>query len=235
MAVRYREFLGAVSETTGLDTDEARAVAGAALSVLARQLSRADRRRLLDALPANLSDGLPPPGGPAHPDRVAFVQGVSRLSGRPAEEAWLLTHAVFAALAGQEPELVRGLDLPADLGELFSQPYPGGGLTGPRGHQAPLTAEEVQAELRELPYWSGDTSALVRTVELPEDNLDRVLERILLLHRRFGRGPEVRRVGGAADLVVNTAAVGAVTALDIELAHEVDRAIEQAGAGIASG
>lgn len=235
MAVRYREFLGAVSRMTGLDTDEARAVAGAALSTLGHQLTRADRRHLLDALPAELRDGLPVPPEAAHPDPVSFVQAVGHLSRRPVEEAWLVTHAVFAALAGEEPDLVRGLDLPEGLRDLFSHPYPGGGLTGPHGHQAALTAEELEAELAMLPYWSGDTGALVRTVELPEENLDRVLERIQVMHRRIGRGPAVHRVDGAADLVVTTAAIGAVTALDVALAHDVDRAIDEAGAGIASG
>ena len=235
MAVRYQQFLEAISRTTELDFDEAHAVGQAALATLAGQLPQDDRSRLLDALPTDLRQQIPTSGAPAQLDDVGFIQAVSQLSRRPVEEAWLLTHGVFAALAEQDPELVRGLALPGRLQDLFTRPHPGGGLSGPRGHQEPLTDEEVQAALGRLPYWSGDTTALVRTVELPEENLERVLERLRLMHLNLGRGPAVRRLDGAADLVVSTAAIGAVTADDIELAHRVDQTIDEAGAGIAFG
>lgn len=235
MAVKYQKFVESISAVTGLDTAEARAMAEAALGTLARQVSRANRRRLLQALPGDLRAGIPDAGGLVHIDDVSFISAVSQLSGRTEEECWLLTNAVFAALAEQEPELVQRLDVPGRIRDLFNPPHPGGGITGPHGNQAPLTDEEVREALSQLPYWSGDTSALVRTVELPEENLDRVVERIQNLRRELGRGPTVRRMDGVADLVVNTATVDAVTALDIDLAHEIDRTIDEAGAGIWSG
>lgn len=235
MAVRYQHFLEAISRMTELDFDDARAVGRAALVTLAGQLPGDERRRLLDALSADLRHGMAVSGAPTQLDDVGFVQTVSRLSSRPPEEAWLLTHAAFAALAEEDPGLVRGLSLSESLRELFTQPHPGGGLTGVGGGQAPLTDEEVRAALDQLPYWSGDTNALVRTVELPEENLERVLDRIRLMHQNLGRGPTVRRLDGAADLVVNTTSIGAVTADDVKLAHQVDRTIDEAGAGIAFG
>lgn len=235
MAVRYQQFLEAISRMTELDFDVARTVGRAALVTLAGQLPGDDRRRLLDALPTDLRQGMVVSGAPTQLDDVGFVQTVSRLSSRPPEEAWLLTHASFAALAEEDPGLVRGMTLSGGLQELFTRPYPGGGLTGVGGGQAPLTGDEVRTALDRLPYWSGDTNALVRTVELPEENLERVLDRIRLMHLNLGRGPTVRRLDGAADLVVNTTSIGAVTADDVELAHQVDRTIDEAGAGIAFG
>jgi len=96
----------------------------------------------------------------------------------------------------------------------------------------PLTAEELAEALRGLPYWSGDRDGISRTVLLPPDDLDRVLPRLDRLREETGRAPRVARPRpGAAVLTVFTTSVSAVTRRDIDLAHRVDRAVDQAGGG----
>jgi pterin-4a-carbinolamine dehydratase len=82
--------------------------------------------------------------------------------------------------------------------------------------------------------WNGGPRALSRTIVLPPDDLDRVLRRLERLRQELGRGPKISRPDReTAVLVVRTGSVDAVTAQDIELAHRVDAAIEEAGAGMA--
>jgi hypothetical protein len=99
---------------------------------------------------------------------------------------------------------------------------------------APLTDEQLSAALDTLPYWSGTRAALRRTISLPEDNLDRVLARIDRLRGETGRTPRVVRDDREnATIVLRSPSLNAATGLDVDLAHQVDAAIEEAGAGIA--
>src|SRR2546423_2479999 len=162
----------------------------------------------------------------------AFVSEVSWLTGVPPERARYRAQAVLATKAERDPELVDSLDLPEQIRAMCVDPAPAGGIVGPTGHTAPLTAAEVSAALADLPDWTGDIPALTRTLTLPPGNLDRVLDRIALIHRNIGRGPEVRRDGNTAVLTARTHAVDGVTALDLDLAAHVDAVIRDAGAGI---
>ncbi|MEV1147918.1 4a-hydroxytetrahydrobiopterin dehydratase, partial [Micromonospora sp. NPDC049799] len=100
----------------------------------------------------------------------------------------------------------------------------------------PLRGDELNEALNGLPYWSGDGQALTRTVELPPDNLDRVLDRLDRLRVETGRGPRIGRPDATtAVLTVRSRQAGAVTAQDVDLAHTIDDAIDEAGAGMASG
>jgi hypothetical protein len=99
---------------------------------------------------------------------------------------------------------------------------------------APLTEEQLGAALDTLPYWSGTQAALRRTITLPEDNLDRVLALIDRLRGETGRAPRVVRDDREnATIVLRSPSVNAATGLDVDLAHQVDAAIDEAGAGIA--
>lgn len=229
--VQHRELVTAVADHIGVTVEEARRAAEATIATLVRTVDEPQRQRVLDAVPALLAEEVGAAPGPAW-DGEDFVAEVSWLTGTAAEEARERTQAVLYVLSRQEPELLGGLDLPGDIRDLVSDPAPGGGLTGPRGHTAPLTDGELAAALANLPYWTGGHHAIRRTIQLPEENLDRVLARIEGLRAETGRVPEVAREGEAATLTVYTRAAGAVTRLDVDLAHRVDEAVIEAGAGI---
>ncbi|GDY28448.1 DUF2267 domain-containing protein [Gandjariella thermophila] len=231
--VEYQRLLATVSRMTGLGTGEARAAAEATITTLAHSLDDDTRKVLLDAVPTELRDDFPIEGVHRPGEQTDFVRRVALLERRPPEQARYRAQAVLTALVEQEPELLDRLHVPDDLRDLVRDAGAGGGITGPTGHTARLTDDEVRRELSRLPDWSGDSGGLSRTLALPPENLDRVLNRLDALRRARGRGPEVRRDGDTAVLTVRTRAVGGVTGLDVDLAHQVDDAIQEAGAGMA--
>jgi pterin-4a-carbinolamine dehydratase len=217
-----------------MDSDATRTTVEAAVAVLARTLDEPDRDRFLDALPGQVKGRLPVAESPRRLNQREFVQTVSLLGRQPPERARLRTQTVLAAIAERDPDLIDDLHIPDDLRELFDAPAPGGGVSGPTGHTAPLTADEVSAALASLPAWSGDTRELRRTIVLPPGDLDRVLGRVKQIARETGRGPEIRRGADGVVLALSTASVGAVTALDVDLAARLDELIDEIAPGMAS-
>jgi uncharacterized protein (DUF2267 family) len=235
MPIEYREFLEAVSQSAGLDHQSARRVAQATFVTLAEALDDDSRRRLAAVLPPLFRQYLPRrQAEPRDLDLAAFVLQVAQRGLQPPEQARVRAQVVLAALAHREPELPSSLPLSDDIRELFTPPEIGGGVTGPAGHLAPLSPDEIAAALRRLPEWEGDISGLRRTIALPPDSLDRVLDRIETLRRDLGGGVYARRDDGNAEVTVKTAAVDAVTGPDVDIAASIDSLIAEFGAGMSS-
>jgi uncharacterized protein (DUF2267 family)/pterin-4a-carbinolamine dehydratase len=240
LARRYREVVGEVGRRIGVGFEEARSAAEATVTVAARTLNEGERRRFLERLPAELHDeyavNVPyPPRGLA-----GFIEEVGRISHSEPEVARVQAQAVLSVLAEEDRELVDSVHLPAEVRDLIAPVPAGGGLLGPGGLAgpgapgAPLTDAEVRDALAGLPYWTGDRIALRRTVSLPRDNLDRVLDQLAGLRGEQAHRPRIVRDGpDSATLVVRSAGLGAVTRLDVDLAHRIDAAIDDAGAGMA--
>jgi len=233
--VQYRDLVAEVSHRARLKFDEARPAAEATITVLARCLNEADRQRLLAATPTELHDDdrvdVPLPAA----DLAGFVGEIAAMSGRTPEQARYQAQAVLSALADRAPELVASLDVPPYLRDLLAPPPEGGGVVGASGRVAALTDDELRAALDELPYWSGDRNNLCRTLVLPPGNMERVLQRLARLKLDLGRAPHIgRQADGTAVLVVRTNSIDAVTRLDVDLAHAVDAAIDEAAAGMAA-
>jgi pterin-4a-carbinolamine dehydratase len=166
---------------------------------------------------------------------IGFLHQVATIVHRTPDQARYLAQAVLSVMSGQDGELMSSLRLPEYVRDLLAPPAEGG-VVGVDGRTPPLTDEELRAALARPPLWSGDRRALVRTIALPPGNLERVLRRLADLKHEAGRGPRIRRPDeGVAKFVVRTSPVNAVTALDVELAHRVDAAIEEAGAGMDAG
>lgn len=230
--VRYQEFVADVGRRVGLDFDQARRAAEATVIALARALDDGDRERLLNAVPPALRNDYPTVTPRQPRTLIGFLDDVARMTLRSRDQARYQAQAALSALADQT-DLVESLDIPSDIRQLLEPVSPGGGVVDKTAHQAPLTEEEVQAALADLPYWSGSQNALVRAVVLPPANLDRVVRRLDRLRTEIGRRPHIERRGDTAMIVVRSDSVDGVTALDIDLAHAVDDAIDEVGAGIA--
>ncbi|TDB71639.1 DUF2267 domain-containing protein [Micromonospora sp. KC721] len=232
----YRELVDEVSRRAGVDFRTAKVGAEATVLALAWALDERERTRLLAAVPVSLHDVVPIGGIERHRDLPGFLAEVGRISGRSPEQARYQAAATLAALAAHDGELVESLHVPDGLRDLLGPVEAGGGLVGASSTTAPLTEGQLRDALDDLPYWSSDRRSLVRTVELPSSNLDRVLDRLDQLRVDLGRGPQIGRPDpDNAVLTVRSQNADAVTAADIELAHRVDDAIEEAGAGMAGG
>ncbi|MBM0257062.1 DUF2267 domain-containing protein [Micromonospora sp. 4G55] len=229
----YRELVDEVSRRAGVDFRTAKVGAEATVLALAWALDEAERERLLEAVPVKLHDVVPVDGIERHQDLPGFLAEVGRISGRTPEQARYQAEATLAALADHDGDLIESLDVPDGLRDLLTPPEPGGGLVGARRAAAPLTEAELRDALGDLPYWSSDRQSLVRTIELPPGNLDRVLDLLDQLRVDTGRGPQIGRPDpDNAVLTVRSRNADAVTAADVDLAHQIDDAIEDAGAGI---
>ncbi|MTK04095.1 DUF2267 domain-containing protein [Micromonospora sp. CP22] len=234
--VGYRDLVEDVVRRSGVDFRTAKVGVESTVLVLAWALQDGERRRLLEAVPTTLHDVVPVDGIERHQDLGGFLSEVARISGRTPEQARYQAQATLAALAEHDGDLIESLHVPDELRELLEPPPAGGGVVGVVGSTPPLSAAELRAALADLPYWSGDGNALSRTLELPPSNLDRVLDRLDLLRQQLGRGPRIGRADPTtAVLTVTSGNAGAVTASDIDLAHAVDDAVDEAGAGMAAG
>ncbi|KOX07097.1 DUF2267 domain-containing protein [Micromonospora profundi] len=235
-SVGYHDLVDDVRRRAGVDFKTAKVGAEATVLVLAFALEAAERQRLLAAVPNSLHDVVPVDGIERHQDLPGFLAEVGRISGRTPEQARYQAEATLAALADHDGDLVESLHVPDGLRELLNPPAAGGGIVGASTATPTLDDAQLRAALDDLPYWAGDSDGLYRVVALPPDNLDRVLDRLDRLRRETGRGPSIGRPGGtAAVLTVRTTQADGVTALDVDLAHSIDDAIDEVGAGMASG
>jgi uncharacterized protein (DUF2267 family) len=234
MPIGYEEFIEAISRSVGIDHQSARRVTQATLATLAETLDDTGRQRLAAAIPPLFRQYLPRRTGRRDWDLAALVLAMAQRGNQPPEQARVRAQAVLATLAEREPDLPSRLPLPDDIRALFTPPDIGGGVTGATGHLAPLSPEEVDAALRRLPDWEGDTSGLRRTIVLPPDSLDLVLNGIENLRRDLGGGVYTRRDDGNAEVTVKTAAVDAVTAPDVDIATSIDSLITEFGAGMSA-
>ncbi|GHJ54992.1 hypothetical protein Nm8I071_42990 [Nonomuraea sp. TT08I-71] len=232
----YRDLVDDVSRRAGVDFSTAKVAAEATVLALARALDEAERERLLEAVPVKLHDVVPVDGIERRRDLPGFLAEVGRRSRLTPEQARYQAQATLAALADADGDLVESLRVPDGLRDLLAPPVAGGGLVGATSATAPLDEQELRDALAQLPYWSSDRQSLVRTIELPAGNLDRVLDRLDQLRGETGRGPQIGRPDqDSAVLTVRTQQVDGVTAVDVDLARRVDDAIDEAGAGMAAG
>ncbi|MFC0505902.1 DUF2267 domain-containing protein [Micromonospora costi] len=232
----YHDLVDDVSRRAGVDFRTAKVGAEATVLVLAFALDEAERGRLLAAVPASLHDVVPVDGIERRRDLPGFLAEVGRISGNTPEQARYQVEATLAALADADGDLVESLHVPDGLRELLQPPAVGGGVVGATTSTPPLSDADLAAALDDMPYWTGDGSGLQRVVALPADNLDRVLGRIEQLRLDTGRAPTIGRPSPTvAVLTVRSRQAGAVTARDLDLARSIDDAIDEAGAGMASG
>jgi pterin-4a-carbinolamine dehydratase len=232
----YRDLVDDVSRRAGVDFSTAKVAAEATVLALAWALDEAERERLLEAVPLKLHDVVPVDGIARHRDLPGFLAEVGRRSRLTPEQARYQAEATLAALADADGDLVESLHVPDGLRDLLAPPEAGGGLVGPTSATAPLNEQELRDALAALPYWSSDRQSLVRTVELPADNLDRVLDRLDQIRIDTGRGPQIGRPDSdSAVITVRSRQVDGVTAQDVDLAQQVDAAIDEAGAGMNAG
>jgi len=232
----YHALVNDVVRRVGTDFRTAKVGVESTVLVLAWALGEEERQRLLSAVPTKLHSVVPVDGIERHRELPGFLAEVARISGRTPEQARYQAEATVAALADHDGDLIESLHVPDGLRDLLEPPQVGGGLVGAVSATPALTDADLREALDALPHWSGDGNELSRTVELPADNLDRVLDRVDRLRQETGRTPRIgRATPSTAVLTVRSRQSGAVTAMDVDLAHAVDDAIEEAGAGIATG
>jgi 4a-hydroxytetrahydrobiopterin dehydratase len=87
-----------------------------------------------------------------------------------------------------------------------------------------LDDSQREAALSELHGWSGDRSAISRTVHVDggPQAMDDVLEKLEAIAREMDHDPDTEISDGDLTIVMSTHSAGGVTELDVEYARRVD-------------
>jgi 4a-hydroxytetrahydrobiopterin dehydratase len=92
-----------------------------------------------------------------------------------------------------------------------------------------LTPEEIDSALIALPDWSGGPSGLTRKVTLPTfPTAITLVDRVAEVAERFGHHPDIDIRWRTLTFSCVTHSAGGVTAMDLELAAEIQRLLAEA-------
>jgi pterin-4a-carbinolamine dehydratase/uncharacterized protein (DUF2267 family) len=230
----YSAFLDAVSAQTGGTAEEARSATDAVLRVLAHILDERDRAAVAAALPNMLGAALDAPPQRTRMTGPGFVGDVGKRMGCPPERARYLTQAVLSTVTKHVPDAAGaiGRALP-DAADLLTPINDG---LAPRGSAVPidrqpvlLTLEEIQRRLQTLVGWRGDTHRLERVVSLPEDHVEPLVTLVHRAEQELVHHAQIERERGDVTFRVWTHSLDRVTDLDLELADQINRAVERVG------
>jgi 4a-hydroxytetrahydrobiopterin dehydratase len=93
-----------------------------------------------------------------------------------------------------------------------------------------LDPEEIDRQLGELPGWSGDGSALRRSVSFADfPAAVRAVDDIAVLAEAMDHHPDIDIRWRTLHLTLSTHSAGGVTQLDVELAHRIDETVSNHG------
>jgi pterin-4a-carbinolamine dehydratase len=228
--MQYEEIVHDVAHRTGGEAALAAKAVDATMSALVGCLQTDVRAAFGTLLPGRLraSSGKSSTSDTA-PDSVrALVWRVAQLLHRPAEQAQFLAHTVLVALREREPQLSRALRLEQDVDRFATATESGGGGIGPFNHSVPLFGPDVTVALRHMPNWSGNERQLVRRVTAAGHSVDIALMQVQQLAARLGRAVDIVRVDDhIADIRISSGEVQGVTALDLDLARQIEAAVMQ--------
>lgn len=94
-----------------------------------------------------------------------------------------------------------------------------------------LTDPEIERQLVDLPGWSGDTRALVRTLEAPDFRTAiAIVDDLADVAEEMDHHPDIDIRWRTLHLSLSTHSEGGVTQLDVELAHRTDEVAREHGA-----
>ena len=191
--MRHQEFLAGVATRGGFaETDEARRAADAVLASVAAHLPADDRDALAAALPNLLEQeaGVDRQSDGGEPTEAGLVDEVARRTGWTPERSRYALTAVTGQLAAEDGDLgdrITRVLPPSLLGAGPALP-PDAASEGAQGRPQPVDADELDRTLqRELTDWSGDRAGIERTVSLPSEHLDLLLERLRGVEQETGR------------------------------------------------
>ncbi|WP_344215541.1 family 16 glycoside hydrolase [Kribbella sancticallisti] len=222
--VEYQTLVDEIRELAGSpDSASADLTAAATVGALGHVLADDNRRRVEAVLPARLRDSMAADGAAASTtEETGFIADIAGRCGCTTEQARLRAQAMLSVLAHHEPEVFASLQPPDWFGRLSPIPLPGSGLT-------PLTDDEVQCVLDDLPDWTGGAEGLIREVVLPSENVDNLLPAVEAVLRERG---QVERTAQGLTITVRPESADAITSYDVDTAHQVDDVLVAASAAI---
>ena len=92
-----------------------------------------------------------------------------------------------------------------------------------------LDAQALSDALADLPEWSGDSSAIHRSVSVPDDARDQFLADLEAVAREMNHDPDLSFPDGAVTITMSTHSKGGVTDLDVTYARRADELVARLG------
>jgi 4a-hydroxytetrahydrobiopterin dehydratase len=93
---------------------------------------------------------------------------------------------------------------------------------------SPLTEEEQHTALQELPDWTRTGTSIARTIEAPSflSGIE-LVRRVATAAEDADHHPDIDIRWRRVTFTLSTHSVGDLTRLDVALAHEIDRLVQQ--------
>ncbi|WP_280276654.1 DUF2267 domain-containing protein [Nocardia wallacei] len=234
--MKYQDLIESVRDNAHLaDSQRARTAVSGVLTTVAGRLSPQARDRYARLLPNALEDTMT--GAPQQytGDGTALLTEVGYLLGVSQERARYITQAVIHALRDLEPDAVDltehlDPDTAATLAPAGESPDRATARVRTAEH-TPLAADEIDRALTDLPEWRGDTSEIRRTVELPADRHDLVIDHVHRAARDHDTHTDIRRDATTLTFRLSTGHPPAVTERDLRLAARIDDIVATVGSG----
>lgn len=225
--VGYEELITRIRSRAGIDDNEtAERAARGAVATITGYLPADETRQLADALPPRLADAVRHREQTDATDAAGLVDDLARQLQEDRERARYLLQGVLSALQDAEPALADRLReaLPGALGELSGAPV----ATAEPISSRRLTDDEVAQELRTMAAWTGDSRRIQRTVTVPPERRDMLVDQVMRSADEEKERLEVDRTEDGLTLTVYTASVDAVTPDDLAFATRLDEIIDAA-------
>ncbi|MDD7941931.1 DUF2267 domain-containing protein [Actinomycetospora lutea] len=234
--MRHQEFLAGVATRGGfVETDDARRAADAVLATVAAHLPADDRDALADALPNLLQQesGVDRQTDSGAPTEEGLVEEVARRTGWTPERARYALTAVTGQLQAEDDDIgarITRVLPPSLLGAGPTLP-PDAASEAAQGRPQPVDEDELAQTLQQRrTAWSGDRAGIERTVSLPSEHIDLLLERLRAVEHETGRRLRiVDRTPTSLTVRARTERQEFVTADDLDLAARFDDLVAAVG------
>jgi pterin-4a-carbinolamine dehydratase/uncharacterized protein (DUF2267 family) len=228
--LEYQQFLSAVSGHIDVsDAEELKAGIQAVLGAVDQVLDADARGRLAAELPGSLRNTMGTGSATRAMSTGEFVAVVASGGGYTTERGRYWAQAVLAALAELDPQaadLVRPALPDASLMQPLGQgPAPVHSAVATRRSPEILEADEVARALAGMPGWTGDTSRITRTIDIPAERVTPLTNAVHRIESELDHHANIDNGPDGLTFTVWTHTLGRVTDMDLDLARRIDEAI----------
>lgn len=228
--LEYQQFLSAVGRHIDVsDTTEVKNGVEAVFGAVDQVLDADARGRLAAELPGSLRSTMGTASATRTMTTEEFVAVVASGGGYTTERGRYWAQAVLAALAENDPdaaEIVRPALPDATLMQPLGQgPAPvRSGVPTDRSPEI-LEADEISRALAAMPGWTGDTTRITRTIDIPAERVAPLTDAVHRIEAELDHHANIDNGPDGLTFTVWTHTLGRVTEMDLNLARRIDEAI----------
>jgi pterin-4a-carbinolamine dehydratase/uncharacterized protein (DUF2267 family) len=228
--LEYQQFLAAVGRHIAVpDTEQVKVGVEAVLGAVDQVLDADARGRVAAELPGSLRASIGTASATRSMTVEEFVAVVASGGGYTSERGRYWTQAVLAAIAELDPEtaeIIRPSLPDASLMQPLGQ-GPAPVHSGVATNLSPeiLEPDEIARALAAMPGWTGDTTRITRTIEIPAERVEPLTQAVHRIQTQLDHHANIRNGEDGLTFTIWTHTLNRVTELDLNLARAIDEAI----------